>query len=89
MVLLQSILHSEAQLYIGFYSGTCSAAEFIVKEEVAKAYSQDRGLAAGLVRLHFHDCFVKVKTNHACCLYYLLSVIYLSCDDLGTIGDTV
>ncbi|KAL8233066.1 hypothetical protein R6Q57_002844 [Mikania cordata] len=52
-------VHSKAQLQIGFYSGSCSAAEFIVKEEVAKAYFEDRGLAAGLVRLHFHDCFVR------------------------------
>ncbi|KAL8253231.1 hypothetical protein R6Q59_036924 [Mikania micrantha] len=52
-------VHSKAQLQIGFYSGYCSAAEFIVKEEVAKAYFEDRGLAAGLVRLHFHDCFVR------------------------------
>nr|XP_043614435.1 peroxidase 5-like isoform X2 [Erigeron canadensis]XP_043614436.1 peroxidase 5-like isoform X2 [Erigeron canadensis]XP_043614437.1 peroxidase 5-like isoform X2 [Erigeron canadensis] len=39
--------------------GPCSVAELIVKEEVVKAYFQDRGLAAGLVRLHFHDCFVR------------------------------
>ncbi|KAK9075270.1 hypothetical protein SSX86_003592 [Deinandra increscens subsp. villosa] len=52
-------VHSDAQLQIGFYSGSCSTAEFIVKQEVGKAYFKDRGLAAGLVRLHFHDCFVR------------------------------
>ncbi|KAI3705857.1 hypothetical protein L1987_76106 [Smallanthus sonchifolius] len=59
LVSLGCFVRSEAQLHIGFYSGSCSAAEFIVKEEVAKAYSEDTGLAAGLVRLHFHDCFVR------------------------------
>ncbi|KAJ0588775.1 putative peroxidase [Helianthus annuus] len=54
-----TLVHSKAQVQIGFYSDSCSAAESIVKQEVSKAYSEDRGLAAGLVRLHFHDCFVR------------------------------
>jgi peroxidase len=34
-------------------------AEFIVKEEVTKGFMSDNGMAAGLVRMHFHDCFVR------------------------------
>ncbi|GKB16443.1 copia protein [Tanacetum coccineum] len=49
----------EAQLRAGFYSHSCEAAESIVKDEVSKAFSQNNGLAAGLVRLYFHDCFVR------------------------------
>ncbi|GJS64890.1 pentatricopeptide repeat-containing protein [Tanacetum coccineum] len=37
----------------GVTSHSCSAAESIVKYEVSKAFSQDKGLAAGLVRLYF------------------------------------
>lgn len=52
-----------AQLEVGFYEGSCDFVEFIVKEEVRKAFFIDEGVAAGLVRLHFHDCFVRVSTE--------------------------
>ncbi|GJV72493.1 peroxidase 5-like protein [Tanacetum coccineum] len=57
VLMLMSPLQAQ-QLQVGFYSGSCIMVEFIVKAEVTKAFFRDRGLAAGLVRLHFHDCFV-------------------------------
>ncbi|KAG8381609.1 hypothetical protein BUALT_Bualt06G0139300 [Buddleja alternifolia] len=50
---------SEAELQVGFYQYSCGLAEFIVKQEVSKAFSKDFGVAAGLVRMHFHDCFAR------------------------------
>ncbi|KAH7677506.1 Peroxidase protein [Dioscorea alata] len=58
-IILSSCAPSNAQLQIGFYQHTCPLAEFIVKEEVMKALKVDPGMAAGLVRMHFHDAFVR------------------------------
>ncbi|KAG6438350.1 hypothetical protein SASPL_103290 [Salvia splendens] len=48
-----------AQLQVGFYQRSCGFAEFVVKQGVRAAFIKDNGVAAGLVRLHFHDCFVR------------------------------
>ncbi|CAO2838489.1 unnamed protein product [Amaranthus hypochondriacus] len=49
----------EGQLQNDFYCNTCPSAERIIMEEVRKAFMNDKGIAPGLVRMHFHDCFVR------------------------------
>jgi peroxidase len=45
-------------LRVGYYDDKCPGAEAVVREAVRVA---DAGVKAGLVRLIFHDCFVRVR----------------------------
>lgn len=46
-------------LYPQFYDHSCPKAQETVKSMVAKAVAKEARMAASLLRLHFHDCFVK------------------------------
>ncbi|KAK7270417.1 hypothetical protein RIF29_23534 [Crotalaria pallida] len=42
-----------------FYDSSCPKLESIIRKELSKIFKKDIGQAAGLLRLHFHDCFVQ------------------------------
>ncbi|KAB1220798.1 Peroxidase 12 [Morella rubra] len=42
-----------------FYDSSCPKLESIVRKHLNKVFNEDIGQAAGLLRLHFHDCFVQ------------------------------
>ncbi|RLN34737.1 hypothetical protein C2845_PM03G17570 [Panicum miliaceum] len=48
-----------AGLGMDFYSSTCPHVEQIVKEEMVEILKEAPTLAGPLLRLHFHDCFVR------------------------------
>ena len=50
-----------SKLKVGYYDKSCRGVENVVKYHVAKAIKADRGTGAELVRLIFHDCFVRVR----------------------------
>ncbi|KAF3789568.1 Peroxidase 5 [Nymphaea thermarum] len=46
-------------LRVGFYQETCPLAEAITRGTIFAAAVLNPGIVPGLVRLHFHDCFVR------------------------------
>ncbi|KAL9274418.1 Peroxidase 5-like protein [Drosera capensis] len=59
LVGMSMVAASMAGLQEGFYNSTCPSAESIVKSVVYDALDSDVTLGAALVRLLFHDCFVR------------------------------
>ncbi|KAH9698595.1 peroxidase 5 [Citrus sinensis] len=49
----------EAQLSPAFYDATCPRALKTIRTGIRNAVSRERRMAASLIRLHFHDCFVQ------------------------------
>ncbi|XP_021716340.1 peroxidase 60-like [Chenopodium quinoa] len=48
------------QLKQGYYTGKCSAnVESVIFDIVSKAYQTDKSIVAALLRMQFHDCFVR------------------------------
>ncbi|XP_006645788.2 peroxidase 2-like [Oryza brachyantha] len=49
----------DGELKVGYYDGKCRGVEGIVRLHVVRALAQDRRTGAALLRLIFHDCFVR------------------------------
>ncbi|CAL4901495.1 unnamed protein product [Urochloa decumbens] len=50
---------ASAQLDEKFYSQSCPSVEDVVRKEMVRALSAAPSLAGPLLRMHFHDCFVR------------------------------
>ncbi|OMO72642.1 Plant peroxidase [Corchorus olitorius] len=49
----------QAQLSSTFYANSCPNALSTIRTSVRSAIAKERRMAASLIRLHFHDCFVQ------------------------------
>ncbi|XP_049413709.1 peroxidase 3-like [Solanum stenotomum] len=58
-ILLGIASSSHGQLQPNFYAKSCPQAEKIIQDYVRKQIPNAPSLAAALLRLHFHDCFVR------------------------------
>lgn len=55
------VVLSSAQLKTDYYEKTCPKVFSAVESVVESAVAKEKRMAASLVRLHFHDCFVQVR----------------------------
>ncbi|KAI0493395.1 hypothetical protein KFK09_023511 [Dendrobium nobile] len=58
LLILQAISCSNG-LSMDYYAFSCPSAESMVMNTVFQALNKDPTLAAGLLRMHFHDCFIQ------------------------------
>ncbi|XP_027154413.1 lignin-forming anionic peroxidase-like [Coffea eugenioides] len=59
VLFLANNIQTEAQLSPTFYDATCPQALDAIRTSIRRAVSRERRMAASLIRLHFHDCFVQ------------------------------
>lgn len=55
------ITTATSQLTTNFYAQTCPTLVQVVRRQVKTAIMNEMRMAASLLRLHFHDCFVNVS----------------------------
>lgn len=60
VLLLSLFCFCQAQLSPTFYDQSCPNALSTIRSSIRTAISRERRMAASLIRLHFHDCFVNV-----------------------------
>jgi hypothetical protein len=49
-------------LDVGYYASTCPGAEATVRQAMEQQFYNDNTIAPALIRMLFHDCFVRVRT---------------------------
>ncbi len=55
------LVGSAGGLQVGYYNTSCPIAEAIVQFAVTTYHFTDPFYAAGVLRMHFHDCWVRVS----------------------------
>lgn len=61
LLLIFSLIYSHGNaLSSNYYEKTCPQVEDIVTQVVTEATKKDKTVPAALLRMHFHDCFIRV-----------------------------
>lgn len=47
-------------LSLNYYDKTCPSVESIITNTVKEAFAEDKTVPAAVLRMHFHDCFIRV-----------------------------
>lgn len=77
-LLLLTISPSKATLEAHYYDQTCPQAEDIIYQVVRNASSYDPKVPARLLRMFFHDCFIRVLLSHPLSLStYIVSCLHI------------
>ena len=76
-VLMSGVRFGAEALAMDYYMMRCPFAEMVVKNTVNQALRNDPTLAAGLLRMHFHDCFIQAYKH--ICLSFLLTFRDYTC----------
>lgn len=63
LFVINGIERSNQSLVLDYYKESCPLLEEIVRYIVKTKVIRQPRVAAQLLRLHFHDCFVQVKTS--------------------------
>lgn len=59
-LLIFQVFSSVTALSSNYYDHTCPQLESAVTDAVKKAMMNDKTVPAALLRMHFHDCFIRV-----------------------------
>ncbi|CAA0831068.1 Peroxidase 64 [Striga hermonthica] len=58
-IVLSSNFHSSNALSVNYYQKKCPRAESTIAEVVKEGMTNDKTVAAAILRMHFHDCFIR------------------------------
>jgi len=73
----------EATLRYNFYGYTCPNVENIVFASMKKSFAKDKTVAPGVLRLIFHDCFVRVSIrSYPPYLHFIGTIDLFSCTNI-------
>lgn len=68
---------AQSPLQYNFYGSSCPQAEATVRNVTEGIIRNDRTMGAALMRLFFHDCFVRVIPRHNVVLVFFIFIYVL------------